>query len=56
MLKSRKMRWAGHVACLGEKMNAYMILEGNPEGLRPLERRRHKLENNIVGYRPIAKQ
>jgi hypothetical protein len=29
MIKSRRMRWAGHVECMGEKTNAYMILVGN---------------------------
>jgi hypothetical protein len=32
-------RWAGHVACTGEKSNAYRILVGRPEGKRPLRRR-----------------
>jgi hypothetical protein len=31
MIKSRRMRWAGHVARMGEKRNAYRILVGNPE-------------------------
>jgi hypothetical protein len=35
MIKSRRVRWAGHVARMGEKRNAYRIL-GNPEGKRPL--------------------
>jgi hypothetical protein len=29
--KSRRMRWAGHVACMGEKRNAYRIMVGKPE-------------------------
>jgi hypothetical protein len=32
MIKSRKMRWEGHVARMGEKRNAYRILLGKPEG------------------------
>jgi hypothetical protein len=36
MIKSRRMRWAGHVARMGAKRNAYRILVGNPEGNRPL--------------------
>jgi hypothetical protein len=36
MIKSRRMRWAGHVARMGEKRNAYRILVGKPEGKRPL--------------------
>jgi hypothetical protein len=47
MIKSRRMRWAGHVAQLGEKKNAYMILMGNSEGKRPLERPRHRWVDNI---------
>jgi hypothetical protein len=38
IIKSRRMRWAGHVARLGEKRNAYMLLVENPEGNRPLGR------------------
>jgi hypothetical protein len=36
VIKSRRMRWAGHVARMGEKKNAYRILVGKPEGKRPL--------------------
>jgi hypothetical protein len=43
MIKSRRMRWAGHVARMGEKMNAYRILMGKPEGKRP----RRRWEDNI---------
>jgi hypothetical protein len=35
IIKSRRMRYAGHVARMGEKRNAYRILVGNPEGKRP---------------------
>jgi hypothetical protein len=42
MIKSRMMRWTGHVARMGEKMNAYRILVGKPEGKRPLGRTRHR--------------
>jgi hypothetical protein len=38
MIKSRRMRWAGYVARMGEKMNVCRILVGNPEGKRPLGR------------------
>jgi hypothetical protein len=36
MIKTRRMRWAGHVARMGAKRNAYRILVGNPEGKRSL--------------------
>jgi hypothetical protein len=41
MIKSR-MRWAGHVARMGAKRNAYRILVGKPERKRPLGRPRHR--------------
>jgi hypothetical protein len=47
MIKCRRMRWAGHVARMGEKRNAYRILVGNPEGKRPLGRPRHRWVDNI---------
>jgi hypothetical protein len=40
MIKSRRMRWPGYVAQMGEKSNAYTILMGKPEGKRPLGRPR----------------
>jgi hypothetical protein len=40
MIKSRRMRWAGHVARMGEKRNAYGILVAKPEGKRPIGRQR----------------
>jgi hypothetical protein len=36
-IKSRRMRWAGHVACMGEGRNVYRVLMGKPEGKRPLK-------------------
>jgi hypothetical protein len=42
MIKSRRMRWAGHVERMGEKRNAYRILVENPEGKRPLGRPRRR--------------
>jgi hypothetical protein len=47
MIKSRKMRWAGHVARMGEKRNASRILVGKPEGKRPLGRPRRRWVDNI---------
>jgi hypothetical protein len=46
MIKSRRMRWAGHVARMGETRNAYRILMGKPEGKRPLGRPRRKWMDN----------
>jgi hypothetical protein len=50
MIKSRRMRWAGHVARMGTKMNAYRILVGEPEGKRPLGKLRHRMVDNIRMY------
>jgi hypothetical protein len=47
MFKSRKMRWAWHVARMGAKRNAYRILVENPEGKRPLGRPRRRWVDNI---------
>jgi hypothetical protein len=47
MIKSRRMKWAEHVAQLGEKGNAYRILVGKPEGKRPLGRPRSRWMANI---------
>jgi hypothetical protein len=47
MIKSRRMRWTGHVAQMSEKLNAYRILVGKPEGKRPLGRRRDRRMDNI---------
>jgi hypothetical protein len=42
MIESRRMRWAGYAARMGEKKNAYRILVGKPEGKRPLGRSRRR--------------
>jgi hypothetical protein len=47
MIKSRKMRCAGHVARMGEKRTAYRILVGKTEGKRPLGRPRRRWVDNI---------
>jgi hypothetical protein len=47
IIKSRRMRWAGHVARMGDKRNAYRILVGKPEGKGPLGRPRRKWVDNI---------
>jgi hypothetical protein len=41
-IKSRRIRWAGHVACMGEGRNVYRVLVGKPQGKRPLERPRRR--------------
>jgi hypothetical protein len=47
IIKSRRMRWTGHVARMGEKRHAYRILVGQPEGKRPLGRPRRRWVDNI---------
>jgi hypothetical protein len=47
VIKSRRMRWAGHVARMGEGIGAYRILVGRREGRRPLGRPRRRWEDNI---------
>ncbi|KAJ4442648.1 hypothetical protein ANN_04237 [Periplaneta americana] len=55
-IKSRRLRWAGHVARMGESRNAYRVLVGRPEGKRPLGRPRRRWEDDIkmdlreIGY------
>jgi len=46
VVKSRRMRWAGHVARMGEGRGVYRVLVGKPEGRRPLGRPRHRWEDN----------
>jgi hypothetical protein len=47
IIKSRRIRWDGHVARMGEKRNAYRLLVGKPEGKKPLGRPRLRWVNNI---------
>jgi hypothetical protein len=47
IIKSRRKRWAGHIARMGEKRNAYILLVGKPEGRRPLGRPRRLWVDNI---------
>jgi hypothetical protein len=47
VIKARRMRWAGHVARMGEVRGAYNILVGRPEGRRPLGIPRRRWEDNI---------
>jgi len=47
VIKSRRMRWAGHVVHMGEERGAYRVLVGKPEGKRPLGRPRRRWVDNI---------
>jgi hypothetical protein len=47
VIKARRIRWAGHVARMGEVRGAYNILVGRPDGRRPLGRPRRRWEDNI---------
>ena len=52
VIKSRRMRWVGHVARMGEGRGVYRVLVGKPERKRPLRRPRHRWEDNIkMGFR-----
>jgi hypothetical protein len=57
VIKSRRMKWEGHVARMGEGKGVYRVLVGKPEGKRPLGKPRRRWEDNIkaclqeVGYR-----
>jgi hypothetical protein len=47
VIKSRRMRWTGHVARMGERRGVYRVLVGKAEGKRPLGRNRRRWEDNI---------
>ena len=47
VIKSRRMRWAGHVACMEEGRGVHKVLVGKPEGKRPWGRPRRRWEENI---------
>jgi hypothetical protein len=47
VVKSRRMRWAGHVVCMGEDRGGHRMLVGKPERKRPLGRPRRRWEDNI---------
>jgi hypothetical protein len=49
-IKSSRMRWAGHVARMGEEIKVYKVLVVNPEGRRPLGRPRRRWENGVRMY------
>jgi hypothetical protein len=46
-VKSRRMKWAGHMAHMGEERKVYKVLVGKPKGKRPLGRPRHRWEYGI---------
>jgi hypothetical protein len=54
IIKPRRMRWAEHVAQMGEKRNAYRILVGTPEGKRPLRRSRRRWVDNKMDLREMG--
>jgi hypothetical protein len=47
VIKSRELKWAGHVARMGKGRRVYRVLVGRPEGKRPLERPRRRWEDKI---------
>jgi hypothetical protein len=47
VIKTRRMRWAGHIARMRERRVIYWVLVGKPEGKRPLRKPRRKWEDNI---------
>ena len=47
VIKSRRMRWVGHVARMEERRGVHKVLVGKPDGKRPLGRPRRRWENNI---------
>jgi hypothetical protein len=52
VIKSRRLRLAGHVACMSERRGAYRALVGKLEGMRPLGRTRRRWEDNIKMHLP----
>jgi hypothetical protein len=47
VIKTRRIRWTGHVALMGEGRGVYRVLVGKPKGKRPLGRPKRRCENNI---------
>ena len=55
VIKSRRMRWAGHVALMGEEREFYRFLVGKPEGKRPLGRpRRRWVDNSRMDFQGVG--
>jgi len=50
VIKSRRMRWVGHVALMRDMRDVYRVLVGKPEGKRPLGRPRNRWDDNIKMY------
>jgi hypothetical protein len=48
VIKSRRIKWAGHVACMKEGRSAYRILVERPEGKRPYGRPRRRWDDNVM--------
>jgi len=47
VIKTTRMGWAGHVACMGERRGVYRVLVGKPEGTRTFGRPKRRSEDNI---------
>jgi hypothetical protein len=54
MIKSRRMKWVGHVAWMGKERNAYRLLVGKLEGKRPLGRPRQRWVDNMMDLGEIG--
>jgi hypothetical protein len=54
VIKSRRMKWGGHVAHMGEKRSAYRILVGRPEGRRPLGRPTRRWDNIKMDFQELG--
>jgi len=54
VIKSRRMRWAGHVACMGESIGVYRVWVGKHEGKRPLGRPRSIWEDNNMDLQEVG--
>jgi len=55
VIKSRRIMWAGRVACMGERRGIYRVLVGKPEGKRPLGRlRRRRVDNIKMGIQGVG--
>jgi hypothetical protein len=56
VIRLRRIRWVGHVACMGDRRGSYRVLVGRPRGKRPLGSPRRRWEDNIkVGIRGVRR-